>query len=92
MHSPLNTLTRNAMQVNTMHVLISGEIISSFEGYEKVQERFDWADRRTCIQRILRLKSLTHDGKKSLIVYYEEGHLVKEHINVETDFLPLNFA
>jgi hypothetical protein len=92
MDSPLNTPTPNTMQVNTMHVLVSGEIICSREGYEKVQQRFDWADRTKCIQRILQLRSLTHNGKKSVIVFYEAGHLVKEHINVETDFLPLNFT
>ena len=82
----------SAISVNTMHVLDSGEIISSREAYEKVQQRFDWADRKTCIQRILQLRSLTTDGKKSVIVFYEAGHLVKEHINVETDFVPLSFA
>jgi hypothetical protein len=91
MTSPLN-LTSNNMLVSTMHVLSDGEIIASREGFEKVQQRFDWADRKTCIQRILQLKSLTSDGKKSIIVFYEAGHLIKEHINVETNFLPLRFT
>ena len=91
MYIPLRPLS-DAMLVSTMHVLADGEIISSREAFEKVQQRFTWADRKTCIERILLLKSLTHDGKKSVIVYYEAGHLVKEHINVETSFQPLNFA
>jgi hypothetical protein len=91
MHPPLHPAS-STMLVSTMHVLSDGEIIASREGFEKVQQRFDWADRKTCIQRILKLKSLTHDGKKSVIVFYEAGHLVKEHINVETDFLPLRFT
>ena len=82
----------NDMLVSTMHVLADGEILSSREAFEKVQQRFDWADRKTCIRRILKLKSLTKEGKKSVIVFYEAGHLVKEHINVEVNFLPLNFA
>jgi hypothetical protein len=82
----------NDMLVSTMHVLSDGEIICSREAFEKVQQRFDWADRRTCIQRILKLKALTHDGKKSVIVFYETGHLIKEHINVETNFQPLSFT
>ena len=91
MSSYLN-LAASDMLVSTMHVLSDGEIISTREGFEKVQQRFDWADRKTCIQRILLLKSLTNGGKKSVIVFYETGHLVKEHINVETNFLPLRFA
>ena len=91
MSSYLN-LSASDMLVSTMHVLSDGEIISTREGFEKVQQRFDWADRRTCIQRILQLKSLTSGGKKSVIVFYETGHLVKEHINVEANFVPLRFA
>jgi len=92
MYSPQQLLIPNTVLVSTMHVLKSGEIIASREGFEKVQERFSWADRRLCIQRILQLKSMTTEGKKSVIVFYEAGHLVKEHINVEADFRPLNYA
>jgi hypothetical protein len=91
MFSSLNPGPHN-MLVSTVHVLSDGEIISSREAFEKVQQRFEWADRKTCIQRILQLKLLTSGGKKSIIVYYETGHLIKEHINVETDFLPLTFT
>ena len=92
MHSPENFTNPNAVFVSTMHVLNTGEIIESREGFEKVQERFSWADRKTAIQRIIQLRSLTDLGKKSIIVYYEQGHQIKEHINVETNFHPLRFT
>jgi len=34
---------------------------------------------------------MTDLGKKSIIVYYEKGHQIKEHINVEANFIPLSF-
>ncbi|MFT3935577.1 MAG: hypothetical protein QM726_18260 [Chitinophagaceae bacterium] len=92
MNFPQTSSNPAAIFVNTMHVLLSGEIIESREAFEKVQDRFSWADKSDCIKRILLLRSMTQDGKKSLIVYYEKGHLIKEHINVETTFRPLNFA
>ena len=91
MHSAETFLNPNAVFVSTIHVLDTGEIIESREGFEKVQDRFSWADRKTAIQRILQLRSITDLGKKSVIVYYEKGHQIKEHINVETNFLPLSF-
>lgn len=91
MHSAETFLNPNAVFVSTIHVLDTGEIIESREGFEKVQDRFSWADRKTAIQRILQLRSLTDLGKKSVIVYYEKGHQIKEHINVETNFLPLSY-
>jgi len=91
MYPPEVFVNPNAVFVSTIHVLNTGEIIESREDFEKVQERFSWADRKTAIQRILQLRSITTLGKKSVIVYYEKGHQIKEHINVETDFLPLNF-
>ncbi len=78
--------------VSTIHILQSGEIVDSREGFEKVQERFSWADRSTCIERIIKLRSMTEEGKKSLIVFYEKDHLIREHINVEKNFRPLQFA
>ncbi len=78
--------------VNTIHVLNTGEIIDSREGYEKVQERFAWADRSQVIRRILQLRTMTSCQNKSIIVFYEQGHLIKEFINVEKEFRPLNFA
>ena len=92
MDTPLNPSATTDMPVNTIHILDSGEIISSRDGYEKVEQRFAWADRSACIRRLLLLKALTQKGKKSVIVYYEAGHLVKEYINVETNFQPLPFT
>jgi len=91
MHSPETFQNPNAVFVSTIHVLNTGEIIESREGFEKVQERFLWADRKTAIQRILQLRSMTDLGKKSIIVYYEKGHQIKEHINIEANFIPLSF-
>lgn len=82
----------HSVLVNTMHVLSSGEIVESREGFEKVQDRFSWVDRTNCIQRIIKLRSMTDEGRKSIIVFYEDGHLVKEHINVDHQFKPLAFA
>jgi len=56
MHSPEKFQNPNAVFVSTIHVLNTGEIIESREGFEKVQERFLWADRKTAIQRILQLR------------------------------------
>lgn len=92
MYSTEAFLNPNAVLVSTIHVLNTGEIIGSREGFEKVQERFCWADRSICIKRIQQLRSMTDTGKKSVIVYYEKDHLIREHINVETNFQPLNFA
>lgn len=91
MYSQENYQNPNAVFVSTIHVLSTGEIIDSREGFEKVQDRFSWADRKTAIQRILQLRTITDLGKKSVIVYYEKGHQIKEHINVEPNFLPLSY-
>ncbi len=80
------------MMVSTMHVLASGEIIDSREAFEKVQDRFAWADRTYIIRRILQLGAITTESKKSIMVFYEDGHLIREFINVEKEFRPLNFA
>ena len=78
--------------VSTMHILKSGEIISSLAEYQKVEERFSWVDRSYIVSKILQLKKLTDDTKKSVIVIYEEGHLIKEFVNVEHAFKPLAFC
>ena len=78
--------------VSTIHVLNSGEIISSLTDYQKVEERFAWVDRSTIVSRILHLRRLTDDTKRSVIVIYEEGHFIKEYINVDHEFRPLVFC
>jgi hypothetical protein len=79
-------------KVNTVHILKTGEIISSLEDYLKVQDRFAWVDQAYIISTIFRLRRLTESPKKSVIVIYEEGRVVKEHINVEESFIPLVFS
>ena len=78
--------------VSTMHILNSGEIISSLTEYQKVEERFSWVDRAYIVSKILHLKKLTDDSKRSVIVIYEEGRIIKEYVNVEHSFKPLAFC
>ena len=57
----------------------------------KVEERFAWVERKLIVERILHLRSLTDDDKKSVIVIYEEGQVIKEFVNVDHSFIPLAF-
>jgi hypothetical protein len=79
-------------KVHTVHILKTGEIITSLEDYLKVQERFTWVDQATIITTIFRLRRLTDSPKKSVIVIYEEGQLIKEYVNVDESFKPLVFS
>jgi hypothetical protein len=76
-------------KVSTIHVLKTGEIIESFEEYQKVEERFSWVDRKDIIRQILRLRKQTDFSKKSVIVMYEDGRMIREFVNVEEGFKPL---
>jgi len=78
-------------RVYTIHVLKTGEIITSLEDYLKVKERFEWVDQGQIISTIFRLRRLTDNPRKSIIVIYEEGRVIKEHVNVEENFKPLVF-
>lgn len=75
-----------------MHILATGEIIYSREESEKAEYRFNWVDRKIIIERILHLRSLTDSNKKSVIAIYENGHVIKEFVNVECEFTPLNYC
>ncbi|HLX91986.1 MAG TPA: hypothetical protein VKR32_09910 [Puia sp.] len=75
-------------QVHTLHVLKSGEIITTLAEFEPVEHRFQWVDRKAIIQRILYLRTVTDNAKKSVIVIYEDGQLVRELVNVEREFVP----
>jgi hypothetical protein len=79
-------------QVNTIHILNSGEIISSLEDYLKFEDRFSWVNRSFIIAKMLELRKLTDTRKKSIIAIYEEGHLIREYVNVEETFRPLSFC
>jgi hypothetical protein len=78
--------------VSTMHILNSGEIISSLEEYQKFEDRFSWVDRSFIVAKLLHLKRITDETKRSVIVIYEEGRVIKEYINVEHSFRPLAFC
>ncbi len=83
--SPLGT-------VRTIHILNTGEIISSLAEYEKVEERFSWVNKRDILSKLLHLRNLTDHHKFSVIVIYEDGQLIREHINVDENFKPLSFC
>lgn len=79
-------------KVTTVHVLKTGEIITSLEDYLKVQDRFSWVDQAYIIATVFRLRRLTDSPRKSIIVIYEEGQVIKEYVNVEESFIPLVFS
>jgi len=79
-------------KVYTVHILKTGDIVTSLEDYLKVQDRFTWVDQAYIISTIFRLRRLTESPKKSVIVIYEEGRVIKEFINVEENFKPLVFS
>lgn len=78
--------------VSTIHVLKSGEIISSVQDYMKVEDRFSWVDRTYIISKILDLQKKTDDRRRSYIVIYEDGNLIREYVNVDQTFKPLSFC
>ena len=47
--------------VSTIHVLNTGEIISTVQDYMKVEDRFSWVDRTFIISKILDLQKRTDD-------------------------------
>ena len=77
--------------VSTIHVLNTGEIISSVQDYMKVEDRFSWVDRTFIISKILELQKKTDDRKRSFIVIYEDGNLIREFVNVDQGFKPLGY-
>ena len=78
--------------VNTIHILKSGEIVSSLAEYEKVEQRFSWVNKRYILLKLLHLRNLTDNNKKSVIAIYEDGQHIKEFINVDPAFRPLAFC
>ena len=77
--------------VSTIHVLNTGEIISSVQDYMKVEDRFSWVDRTFIISKIFDLQKRTDDRKRSFIVIYEDGNLIREFVNVDQGFKPLGY-
>ena len=78
--------------VSTIHILNSGEVVDSVEDYMKVEDRFSWVDKAFLVSKILQLRKLTDDSKRSVIVIYEEGHVIKEYVNVEKEFIHLVYS
>ena len=78
--------------VNTVHVLKSGEIVQGVQEYLKVENHFSWVDRKSIVEKILRLRTLTDEKKSSVIVLYEDGHHIREFINVDHPFTPLAYC
>lgn len=78
-------------KVSTVHILKTGEIITSLQDYLKVQDKFSWVDQSNIISAIFRLRRLTERDRKSLIVIYEDGKKIREFVNVDDTFQPLVF-
>ena len=64
--------------VSTVHVLKTGEVIS-------------WVDRTYIVSKILALQKRTDDRKRSFIVIYEDGNVIREFVNVDQSFKPLTY-
>jgi len=77
--------------VSTVHILKSGEVISSVQDYMKVEDRFSWVDRTFIVTKILALQKRTDDRKRSFIVIYEDGNVIREFVNVDQTFKPLTY-
>jgi len=75
--------------VSTVHVLKSGEIVQGVQEYMKVENHFSWVDRKSIVEKILKLRTLTDEKKSSVIVLYEDGHHIREFLNVDQPFTPL---
>ena len=81
----------NLHAVYTVHILKTGEVITSVQDYMKFEDRFTWVDKKFIVERILHARQRTDDEKKSVIVIYENGQKIKEYINVDHTFTPLTY-
>lgn len=78
--------------VSTIHVLRTGEIIYSVQDFMKIEDRFSWVDKKLLVRKILDLQKKTDDRKRTYIVIYEEGNMIREFLNVDQTFRPLPFC
>ncbi len=78
--------------VSTVHVLVSGEIIYSFQDFLKIESRFSWVDRKYLIGKILELQKKTDDRRRSFLVIYEDGNQIREYVNMDHSFQPLSYC
>jgi hypothetical protein len=92
----MNTITDSRISekgfVSTIHVLTGGEIIYSLQDFMKIESRFSWVNKRYLVSKILELQKKTDDRKRSYIVIYEDGNLIREFLNVDSTFRPLPFC
>lgn len=73
-------------KVTTVHILEDGQVIASLEEFQQVEERFSWVSKPDMIARLLRLRRITDQQKKSVIAIYEEGMMIREFVNVDEHF------
>ncbi|MBS1918182.1 MAG: hypothetical protein JST87_18075 [Bacteroidetes bacterium] len=81
----------NSNSVYTIHILKTGEVITSVQDYMKFEDRFSWVDKKFIVERILHARQRTDEEKKSVIVIYEDGQVIKEYINIDNSFTPLTY-
>jgi hypothetical protein len=91
MHTAHDNYVSERGVVSTIHVLKTGEVISSVHDYLKFEDRFSWVDRTFIVSRILELQKKTDDRRRSFIVIYEDGNQIREFVNVDQGFKPLTF-
>lgn len=73
-------------KVTTVHILDNGQIVGSLQEFQLVEDRFAWVSRADMISRLLTLRRVTDPDKKSIIAIYEEGHAIREFVNLDEHF------
>ncbi len=73
-------------KVTTVHILGNGQIVSSLQEFQLVEDRFSWVSKADMISRLLTLRRITDPEKKSIIAIYEEGHVIREFVNLDEHF------
>ncbi|RYY16689.1 MAG: hypothetical protein EOO04_26560 [Chitinophagaceae bacterium] len=73
-------------KVTTVHILDNGQVIGSLQEFQLVEQRFAWVSKADMIARLLTLRRITDPDKKSIIAIYEEGHIIREFVNLDEHF------
>jgi hypothetical protein len=73
-------------KVTTVHILGNGQIVGSLQEFQLVEDRFAWVSKADMIARLLTLRRITDPEKKSIIAIYEEGHVIREFVNLDEHF------
>jgi hypothetical protein len=84
--STTQSLGQTFSNVQTIYILISGELIRSLAEFEQVKDRFSWLDKKVILSELLHVRASTEHGKQSIIAVYEESKSVKSFLNLENDF------